>query len=88
MEAAPKVTWFANGAGAQIETASGTDYLFVSNAKAEGISPDRQAVFHGQAAAIQVRAKQLTLTLGSAGWIQHGERVLESPKATARSEAR
>lgn len=87
-EVPPKVTWFANGAGVQIETASGTDYLFANNAKADGTSPDRQATFHGQAAAIQVRAKQVTLTLGSAGRIQHGERVLESPKATARCEAR
>ena len=87
-EAAPKVTWFANGSGVQVETSSGTDYLFLSNAKEQGISADRKATFHCQAGAIQLRNKTATFTLGTPGRILHGDRVLESAKATSRTDAR
>ena len=87
-EAAPKVTWFANGSGVQIETSSGTDYLFLSNAKEQGISADRKATFDCQAGAIQLRNKTATFTLSTSGRILHGDRILESAKATSRTDAR
>ena len=85
-EAAPKVTWFADGSGVQIETAAGTDYVFLSDATAKGVSADRKVTFDTQAGAVQQRNKSATLTLGSAGTIQHGEKKLESTKATTRTD--
>jgi len=87
-EAAPKVTWFADGPGVQIETAAGTDYIFVSDARAKGISADRKVSFDTQAGSAQLRHKSATLTLGSAGTIQHGEKKLESTKANTRTDER
>lgn len=85
-EPAPKVTWFADGAGVQIETTAGVDYLFISGTRSKGTSPDRKVTFDAQAGAAQVRKASAVLTLGNAGLIQHGERKLESAKATARTD--
>jgi len=82
------VTWFADGPGVQIETAAGTDYIFVSDARAKGISADRKVSFDTQAGSAQLRHKSATLTLGGAGTIQHGEKKLESTKAATRTDER
>ena len=87
-ETAPKVTWFANGSGVQVETTAGTDYLFVNSVQAEGLSADKKVTFNTQAGAVQLRQKSATLTLGTAGKIRHGDKILESSKATARTDAR
>ena len=83
-EAVPKVSWFAKGAGVQIETATGTDYLFLNNSKEEGKSPDGKAGFQCQSGSIQLRNKATTMTLGTAGKVIYGGRVLESAKATSQ----
>lgn len=81
-EAAPKVSWFAKGAGIQVETTSGTDYIFLNNSGEEAKSPDGKAGFKCHSGSIQIRNKELTMTLGTKGKVFYVDRILEGAKAS------
>ena len=94
----PRVTWFAGGAGVQMETRSGIDYLFVATPtrkdgkivmpSAEFTTADRKLAFQCTSGAVQVRSKTATLTLGTPGKIRFGELTLESTKPNTRTDPR
>ena len=91
-EPPPRVTWFAGGRGAQVETARGSDVVFLApTPRGDGQTPgqvspeefstsDGKVAVKGTAAAIQVRGKNTILTLGAAGRLRMGKQVLESAK--------
>ncbi len=93
-EPPPKVSWFADGQGLQVETQAGTDYVLVADPprKADGtaiprelVSADAKVTFRCAAGAVQTRGKTATFTLATSGSIREGQRVLESPQPTART---
>ena len=87
-EAVPKISWFANGAGIQIETTAGVDYVFLNNSELDGKSPDGKAGFKTHVGSIQLRKNGGHLNLGASGKITYGTHVLEGAKASSRSVPR
>ncbi len=99
-EPTPKVTWSAGGSVVQVETASGSDCVFLATPPPyaetfdvrvpapaqEYTSADGKVRFHGTAGAAQVRGKTVTLTLGAAGKVRFLEKELTGEKAASRRE--
>ncbi|HYG76532.1 MAG TPA: hypothetical protein VEK08_16125 [Planctomycetota bacterium] len=66
-QAAPVVSVLCDGAGAKIQTAAGTDYVFLSNSPVTFKEGD--VSFSGTSGLIQIRGDKATLSLGAAGTI-------------------
>jgi len=95
-ERMPRVTWHAEGRIAEVVSATGKDYVFVtpkqvrrfdSEATVEGESfatTSGKVSFEGSAGAVQIRGKQTTLTLGAAGSVRSGRKELTAAGPATR----
>ena len=82
-ETAPAFTTLADGKIIKVTGAFGTDYAFLSLEPGE--CKDGPASFSGTAGAIQLRGKQVTLTLSAGGEISYGKAKLTSPTAISKT---
>ncbi len=102
-EPSPKVIWHAGGRIAEVISSVGSDYVSVSpklvssklvsskaaaDAKQKFQTSDKKLSFQGDAGAVQVRSKRVTLTLGAAGTVRLGGKTLTAEAAATKSEAR
>ncbi len=75
----PVITSLADGRGVKVESAAGTDYVFLSNDAFEFKEGD--VSFSGTVGSIQMRGNRKVLCLGAAGSISLKDRTLKSDKA-------
>ncbi|MEI7436736.1 MAG: hypothetical protein WCL16_08025 [bacterium] len=81
-EPAPTFTAIAGGNGIKVQSAAGTDYVFLSP---DTITFQEDAVaFTGTVGAIQTRGGKIVLSLGAAGSIAFKDRQLSADKAQSR----
>lgn len=81
-ESPPTFTAIANGHGVKVESAAGTDYVFLSPDSITYREGD--VAFTGTVGAIQVRKERTLLSLGAAGSIALKDRQLKADKAQSR----
>jgi hypothetical protein len=72
----------ANGKAVRIESAFGTDYVFLSPTPFE--FKEGEVTFKGTVGAIQQRGSRVVLSLAEGGRIGFAEKVLESEKAETK----
>ncbi|MHB9132638.1 MAG: hypothetical protein ACYDBB_16335 [Armatimonadota bacterium] len=82
-ERAPQMTSLAGGKVIKVVTTAGTDYAFL--ALAPFTYKEGPITFSGTAATIQVRGKQVTLTLSAGGEISYGKAKLTAPSPTSKT---
>jgi hypothetical protein len=85
-EKPPIITPLAEGKGVKVQTAAGTDYVFVSE-KAFQFT-EGAVSFSGTVGAIQIRGKQVRLSLGAPGSIAAGRKPLVADKPAHREDKR
>jgi len=76
------LTPIAGGKGVKVQSAAGTDYVFLSPAAFE--FKDGGVAFSGTVGAAQMRGKRLVLSLGAAGSITAGGKTLEAKQAASK----
>lgn len=81
-ERVPVFTELAGGKGVRVESAHGTDYVFLGHEPF--VYEDAQVRFRGSAGAVRVRGKAITLTLSAAGEIGWGPHRIESEQPASR----
>ncbi len=95
-EPPPKVAWHADGRIAEVQSAAGTDYVFLTTptpfvstpADEQFAIPNRQLSFQGRVGAVQIRHSSTILTLGLAGTVQAGNQKLTADTPTTQTKPR
>jgi hypothetical protein len=86
-EKAAVLTALAEGKGVKVQSAAGTDYVFVAPGpfSFRDVGGDGEIVFHGTVGAVQLRGKRSVLSLGAAGSISAKGQTLKSDQAASQA---